>query len=52
MREDLNKLVVRVDDIEKEPAEEYKDIKKNIRNAIISFIVGAILSALAVYIFK
>ena len=52
MREDVNKLDTRVANIEKEPAEEYKEVKKNIRNQIISFIIGAILSGVGVIIFK
>lgn len=52
MREDVNNLSNRVTNIESEPAREYKDIKKSIRNQIISFIVGAILAAIGVMIFK
>lgn len=52
MREDVNNLNNRVANIESEPAKEYKDIKKNIRNQIITFILGAILSGIGVMIFK
>lgn len=52
MREDVNKLDTRVASIESEPAKDYKEIKKNIRNQIITFILGAILSAVSVMIFK
>ena len=52
MREDVNNLNSRVANIESEPAKEYKDIKKNIRNQIITFILGAILSGIGVMIFK
>ena len=52
MREDVNNLNSRVANIESEPAKEYKDIKKNIRNQIITFIAGAILSGIGVMIFK
>lgn len=52
MREDVNNLNNRVANIESEPAKEYKDIKKNMRNQIITFILGAILSGIGVMIFK
>ena len=52
MREDVNNLNNRVANIESEPAKEYKDIKKNIRNQIITFIAGVILSAIGAFIFK
>lgn len=52
MREDVNGLNTRVANIENEPAKEYKETKKNIRNQIITFILGAILSAMGVMIFK
>lgn len=47
MREDVNKLDVRVGDIEREPAKEYKESKKEIRKQIISFVLGIILMFLA-----
>lgn len=47
MREDVNKLDIRVGDIEKEPAKEYKESKKEIRKQIISFVLGIILMFLA-----
>lgn len=52
MREEVTKLTTRVDQIEKEPAEDYKEIKKNVVKQIITFIVGAILSGIAVFILK
>ena len=52
MREEMTKLTTRVDQIEKEPAEEYKDIKKNVAKQVITFIVGAILSGIAVFVLK
>lgn len=47
MREDVNKLDVRVGDIEREPAKEYKESKKEIRKQIRSFVLGIILMFLA-----
>jgi hypothetical protein len=47
MREDVNKLDIRVGDIEKEPAKEYKESRKEIRKQIISFVLGIILMFLA-----
>ena len=52
MREDVNGLNKRVASIENEPAKEYKDIKKNVRNQIISFVVGVILTAIGALILK
>lgn len=52
MREEMTKLTTRVDMIEKEPAEDYKEIKKNVVKQVITFIVGAILSGVAVFILK
>ena len=52
MREDVNNLNNRVANIESEPAKEYKDIKRNIRNQIISFVVGVILTAIGALILK
>lgn len=52
MREEVTKLTTRVDQIEKEPAEDYKEIKKNLVKQIITFVVGAILSGIAVFILK
>lgn len=52
MREEVTKLTTRVDQIEKEPAEDYKEIKKNVVKQVITFIVGAILSGVAVFILK
>lgn len=52
MREEMNKLTDRVDIIEKEPANDYKDIKRNIIRQVITFIVGAIISGIAVFLAK
>ena len=52
MREEVTKLTSRVDQIEKEPAEDYKEIKKNVVKQVITFIVGAILSGVAVFLIK
>jgi hypothetical protein len=52
MREDVNGLNTRVANIENEPAQNYKEIKKNIRNQIITFILGALLAGVSVMIFK
>lgn len=52
MREEMTKLTSRVDQIEKEPAEDYKEIKKNVVKQVITFVVGAILSGVAVFILK
>ena len=52
MREDVNKLDARVGHIEKEPAQDYKEVKKAIRNQIICTIVGAIIGGLVALIIK
>ena len=52
MREEVTKLTNRVDNIEKEPAEDYKEIKKNIVRQVVTFVVGAILSGIAVFLLK
>ena len=52
MREDVNKLDTRVGNIEKEPAQDYKDTKKAIRNQIIALIVGATVGGLIALIMK
>lgn len=52
MREDVNNLNTRVASIENEPAKDYKETKRNIRNQIITFILGAILAGIGVMIFK
>ncbi len=52
MREEQTKLTARVDQIEKEPAEEYKELKKSTTRQIVTFIVGAILSGIAVFLLK
>ena len=52
MREEMTKLTSRVDQIEREPAEDYKEIKKNVVKQVITFVVGAILSGVAVFMQK
>lgn len=52
MREDVNKLDTRVGNIEKEPAENYKEVKKAVRDKIIASVVGAIVGALITLIIK
>lgn len=52
MRSDVNKLDERVASIEKEPATEYKDTKKQIRNSIISVIIGTVLGAIITLLLK
>lgn len=52
MREDVNKLDTRVGNIEKEPAQDYKDTKKTIRNQIICTIAGTIIGGLIALIMK
>ena len=52
MREDVNKLDTRVGNIEKEPAQDYKEVKKAIRDKIILSIVGAIVGAVIALIMK
>lgn len=52
MREDVNSLSNRVASIESEPAENYKNTKKEIKKQTIAFIVGAILTAIGSIIFK
>ena len=50
MREDVNKLDTRVGNIENEPAKDYKEVKKAIRDKIILSIVGAIVGVIALII--
>ena len=52
MREDVNKLDARVGNIEKEPVQDYKEVKKAIRNQIICTIAGAIIGGLVALIIK
>lgn len=52
MREDVNKLDTRVGNIEKEPAQDYKETKKAIRDKIIATVVGAIAGGLIALIIK
>ena len=47
MREDVNKLDKRVENIEQEPAKDYKDTKKLVKNQIIGFSLGIVLTILA-----
>lgn len=52
MREEVTKLTTRVDQIEKEPADDYKEIKKNIVKQVVTFVVGAVISGIAVFLAK
>lgn len=52
MREEMTKLTSRVDNIEKEPAEDYKEIKKGVVRQVVTFIVGGIISGIAVFLIK
>ena len=52
MREDVNKLDTRVGNIENEPAKNYKEIKKAIRDKIILSVIGAIVGAVIALIIK
>lgn len=52
MREDVNKLDVRVGNIENEPAKDYKEVKKAIRDKIILSVVGAIIGAVIALVIK
>lgn len=52
MREDVNKLDTRVGNIEKEPVENYKEVKKVVRDKIIVSIAGAIIGAIITLIIK
>ena len=52
MREDFQKLDERVSSIEKEPIDEFKDIKKQIRNSTISVIMGAVIGAIITLLLK
>ena len=52
MREDVNKLDTRVGNIENEPAKDYKEVKRAIRDKIILSIVGAIVGAVIALIIK
>lgn len=47
MREDVNKLDKRVENIEQEPTKDYKDTKRQIKYQIIGFVLGIILTILA-----
>ena len=52
MREDVNKLDARVGNIKNEPAKDYKEVKKAIRDKIILSVVGAIVGAVIALIIK
>ncbi len=52
MREEMTKLTDRVDQIEKEPGEDYKEIKKGLIKQIVTFIAGGIISGIAVFLAK
>lgn len=52
MREEMTKLTTRVDQIEKEPGEDYKEIKKGLIKQIVTFIAGGIISGIAVFVAK
>ena len=52
MRADVNKLDERVASIEKEPTAEYKDTKKQIRNSILSVVIGTVLGAIITLLLK
>lgn len=52
MREEMGKLTDRVDQIEKEPAEDYKEIRKGILKQVVTFIVGGIISGITVFLAK
>ena len=52
MREDVNKLDTRVGNIENEPAKDYKEVKKAIRDKIILSVIGAIVGAVIALIIK
>ena len=47
MREDVNKLDKCVKNIEQEPTKDYKDTKRQIKYQIIGFVLGIILTILA-----
>lgn len=52
MRSDVNKLDDRVATIEKEPSNEYRETKKQIRNTAINIILGAIIGAIIALLSK
>ena len=52
MREDVNKLDTRVGNIENEPAKDYKEVKKAIRDKIILSVIGAFVGAVIALIIK
>ena len=51
-KKDVSDIGDRVKVIEEKPARDYEDTRRNIRNQILSFIVGGILTALGLIIFK
>ncbi len=52
MRTDFNKLDERIENIEKEPISDYKEIKKQVRNTTINLILGGIIGAVLALIIK
>lgn len=48
----MTRLTTRIDMIEKEPSQYYKEIRKGVVRQVITFIVGAILSGAAVFLMK
>ena len=50
--ESVKKLEVKVDKMEKEPAENHKQLKKTIATSIVTAVIGAIIGALLSLIFK
>ena len=50
--ESVKKLEVKVDKMEKEPAENHKQLKKTIATSIVTAIIGAIIGAVLSLIFK
>ncbi len=50
--EEFQKLDERVSSIEKEPANDFKEIKKQIRNSTISVIIGAVIGAIITLLLK
>ena len=50
--ENVKELKVKVEQIEKEPAEDFKNLKKTIWNSILTGTLGAIIGAILALIFK
>ena len=51
-REDVNKLDIRIGNIENEPTKDYKEVKKAIRDKIILSVIGAIIGAVIALVIK